>query len=271
VDLAIAPDFAEGSADELCVLGQHSDGRVIVTIKDAVSRAIIREIWWDRDYTPLALSVVPDFNATGDPEIAVLGRETAGWLKTVQIKDSITRNTLITLTLRSNYNPLGMAVVPDFADSAADEIAVLAVHKSDDRVIVHVRDASTGATIRDTWFRKAYAPVDFEVMPDIGAGGAPEIAVLGQHADGRVIVTIKDAETGTVVKEVWWDQNYTPLDLAIIPDINDSGVPELAVLGIHKDTGAVSVQVKDAITRVNLGSTTYRGAYVPRILRAASR
>ena len=76
--------------------------------------------------------------------------------------------------------------------------------------------------------------------------GVCSLALLGEDtATGDVAVEIRNALSGEPVNNVLFDKAYAPRALAVVPDINGNGTPELAVLGVHTTSGKVGVQVRD--------------------------
>ena len=73
---------------------------------------------------------------------------------------------------------------------------------ADGRAWVHVKDASSGAYIRDVWFQNDFTPRDFTVVPDMDANPGDELAVLGVRGSGQVQVEIKDAKTNAFINQV---------------------------------------------------------------------
>jgi hypothetical protein len=110
---------------------------------------------------------------------------------------------------------------------------------------VHVRDGSTDALITDIEFGDDRA-LDIAVLPDFSGNGETEIAVLNEQSDGQVIVQIRDAETGNVVKKLFYGKQYEPVAMDVVADYSGNGIPEIAVLGSESGTDAVRVQLRDS-------------------------
>ncbi len=66
-------------------------------------------------------------------------------------------------------------------------------------------------------------------------------------SDDRPIVTIYDANTASVIDNVFFGIGQTPLDLTIIPDtgLDGNNNPEL---GVVVDNGALEMKVRDSVT-----------------------
>ncbi len=85
------------------------------------------------------------------------------------------------------------------------------------------------------------------VLPDLDGNGVTELAVLSRDAAGQTKTELRDAATGTLIRNLWFD-HLDPLDLAVLPDLNGNGSPEVAVLGVPT-TGGAQVLIKDSATK----------------------
>ncbi|MGI9205182.1 MAG: M64 family metallopeptidase, partial [Woeseiaceae bacterium] len=86
--------------------------------------------------------------------------------------------------------------VSDVGGSAASEVSAVL----EGSLNGYVRDASTDALLGSQVFNGTRTPLDAEVV-DIN--GSPAIAALGEAADGRAWVEVRDAVTGVLVRDVW--------------------------------------------------------------------
>jgi hypothetical protein len=122
-------------------------------------------------------------------------------------------------------------------------------------VEVRTLDAGTGVQLGIATYSRAFTPLQLASLPDLNGNGVAELAVLSRNTAGLLKTELRDAITGTQVRNVWFD-TLTPKDLAVLPDLNGNGRPEIAVLGIPSAGGA-QVLIKDAgtqaqISRLNL-------------------
>ena len=106
---------------------------------------------------------------------------------------------------------------------------------------VKVRDGGDGAEISD---------IDFGDDPAIGAaayarsGAAPAVVLLGTRPAGTVRAQIKDTSSGAQITNLFFGSEYAGVDVAVVPDANQSGDPELAVLG-ENASQRVRLEVQD--------------------------
>lgn len=276
--MAVVPDFATSStnitlngAPEIAVMRVWtSNGKVEVAIKDASSGNLVSPIsgiyfGLSTDFEPIAMAVIPDIDGNGYPEVAVLGEIMTGpntGLFSIKVNDSSTGNWIKNLFFNAGYPAVAMAVVPDVDGNGADELAVLGVGDDAlggvlDEVTVVIKDTLTGNNIGSTIYFGTDFPVSvaMEVVPDFNNNGKPEIAVLGVRAsDGKVKVAVRDALSGSLIKNLFFSAGYPPVAMAVVSDFDDgsgggaNGVPEIAVLGVRASDGKGMVTIKDAST-----------------------
>jgi len=92
--------------------------------------------------------------------------------------------------------------------------------------------------------------VDHTTLPDINNNTFPEIAsLLINSSNGENFVYIKDTETNEIINKIsFLDDNWTPVSISYIEDINNNNFPEISVLGINKTSQQTRVQIKDSKT-----------------------
>ena len=84
-------------------------------------------------------------------------------------------------------------------------VAVLALRDSDNLSIVQVRNASTGALIRNVFpLGLGWSSQELKVVPDANGDGVDEIAVrMTRDTDGLELVQIRNAQTNALVRNVY--------------------------------------------------------------------
>jgi len=92
--------------------------------------------------------------------------------------------------------------------------------------------------------------LDHASINDLNGNNLPEIATLAFSRKSNTIVFIKDSKTNLIINEIQFfnDNNWEPVSMSIVPDINNNNAPEISVLGTKKTTGTVWVQIKDSHT-----------------------
>ena len=216
----------------------------------------------DIDFGPdpvIAVELIDDLDGNGVPEIAVLGTRPSGQVR-VQLKDSVTGETVNTVFFGSAYSAIDMAVVPDTNANGAPELAVLG-RSASGGVRVQVRDALSDAETSTTFWGDNVAPLDVLVIPDVSGNGQPEVVMHGRiTGSGQSRAQVRDTATGALLRNIFFGATYEPLQLVVIGDVSGDGIDDLAQLARRPDTGAIRVQVKESsggtiVANAFLGST----------------
>lgn len=249
----------------MAVLAQDATGRPWVEVRKAVSGSLIRDVWFQTGYTPIALAIMPDTNGNNVSEVAVLMTNDADGRPWVHIKDVATGATVGTVWFDDGYIAQDLEVVPDVDGNAGPELAVLMVRDSDSRAWVHVKDAITGTLVRKVWFSTGYTPKDLAVIDNLDSNPGSEVAVLFvRDSDNRTWVHMKDVLTGAYVKNVWFSAGYTPMRLEIAQDLDANAGDELAVLSTRNADGRAWVLVKDALSGAAIRNVWFQGGFAPK-------
>ncbi|MDX1811834.1 MAG: hypothetical protein R3240_07805, partial [Gammaproteobacteria bacterium] len=157
-----------------------------------------------KDYVDIAL--LPDISGDGIQEVAALFTKynnTA--LPFITIKNGQNSNTISSFRiLNANWAAERIVVIPDVNGNGYVEIAVLATNKENGAVIVYVLDSDTQEQIsRFQIFNSKWNAVSIEAVDDRNGNGVSEVAVLAKHkSGGPVIVRMKDASTGDLIKNI---------------------------------------------------------------------
>lgn len=181
----------------------------------------------------------------------MLGVDTAGQPR-VELRDSRSGTLVKVLWSPKWTTPLGFAEVPDASGNGTPEVAEVAVlGHGGTSVLVKTADRGTGDQLGFVYYNSNFKPRRIAALPDLDGNGVGELAVLGQDAGGQLKTELRDAVTGGLVHNLWFD-HLDPLDLAVLRDINGNGSPEVVVLGVLP-TGGVQVLIRDALTREEVG------------------
>jgi hypothetical protein len=143
--------------------------------------------------------------------------------------------------------------LPDVGSDGVPEVAAL---RGSSRT-VEVRNGASGALLGNiAFFDGTVRAVGAVVMPDTDGNGVAEIAVLGRRkSDLRTVVEIRNLSGPQAARQVWFEPDRRPVDLAVIVDDADgNGVPELAVLSRRNSDGRGVVELKNASGAANTGT-----------------
>ena len=251
-DIAVlAPDFIGGTN--------------VVRVLDGNSGATIQSLFFVAALSTLDMETIDSFAGTAANEVAVLLNDPVTRQSRIMIKDASSGALLNTLTYATTLTPIDFEVLPDFAGGPAPEIALLLRESTGaQRVRVMIKDAGTGATVRDQFFVKSFMPMDLEILPDFGGTSSPELAVLARNcADDRVQVLVKDADNGVLLNSVPYAKNFIPLDLEVVPDFGGTSAAELAVLARSSVDGSIVVRVKDSQSDATLSAVNFSKFFTP--------
>jgi hypothetical protein len=260
--LAALGDLTGDGSQYLAVLFEDAEaGTVTAQIKQAVSGTLIQIFDFDQGYAPLDLAVVPDQNANGAAELALLGRHATNGSVQVEVRDTRTGERLTAVAFNPVFAPQRLAVLPDRNGNGSAELAVLGINAGNGAIAAAIKDAATGAGLGQIFFAKTFRPVDFAAVADTNGNGVAELAVLGVNSDGQPRVELRDSGNAALVKVLWSPKWTTPLGLVEVPDANGNGTPEVAVLG--QGTKSVVVKTVDAGTAAQLGFVYYNRNFTP--------
>lgn len=188
---------------------------------------------------------LPSVNGNASSDVAVL--ETAS--REFSVVDTSTGTVISGETFRPDYRPVAMTMIPDFQQTSAPELVILARNTATNGGAIFIRDARTGAPIRLWGLTPDYRPVQVTAIPSIGGSSSWDIAVLAlRYSDDRPRVFILDAKDGTLLAQYNFPIAYFPLTFGWVPDFSGGGAPELVVTGRKGENRAVGAIFKDAPT-----------------------
>lgn len=144
--------------------------------------------------------------------------------------------------------------VDDVNGNSSPDFVVLSLNTTDAVYAAHVMDGSTGNEIRRIDFGRV-APVAMDIVTL--NNGAQAVAVLRKLDDGRTNVLVVDLATGSPVGDLYYGSDFDPVDLGDAGDIDNSGAPDIAVLGVNA-ASKVRIQVRDLSAGTNI-QTIYQG------------
>jgi hypothetical protein len=260
---AMLPDLDGNGIGELAVLAlRRTDKRLIAEMRNATGVALRRSVFFALDLDYLAMAVIPSgLGGTSGAGIAVLGKDGSGrpW---AQVKDAVDGELLGKVTFDPAYEPFALLVTGDLNGNGVPELAVLGVDALG-RVRAQVKDAVSGQLVSMVYFDRNFPPSHAVGVDTTGDGWSDAFAVLGENASGVIRAQVKAAGSGQLLSVVRYENGYVPHGLVVLPDVNESGTPELGVLQ-RDGEGRVRVQVKDAITGLPVRVVSLPRTHVPR-------
>lgn len=250
--LGILPDINGNGEPELAALGRQ-DKRNVVEIRDAESAKLIRTITFDTTAAPRHLTVLPDVNGNGEPDVVGLFEKANPTLDDLlEIRDAATGNLVRSIAIAKGREVVESIVVGDINGNGQPDLAVLRAGVAN----VELFDAGTGASLGDIGFNPFYVPLHAATVPD-ASGGTINIAVLGRSIkDGSLRAEVRDIETHQLRSTVHFSALYRPDSFTVVPDIDGNGMAELSHTGVALAGHLRSTQ-KDAHTGVQVSTINH--------------
>lgn len=150
--------------------------------------------------------------------------------------------------------------LPTRVEPGAAEIAVFGV-SDDGATYAAVRNVSTGEPSGTLSFGSRLVPADVIALPDVFPDGSPELALLGEADDGRLVgVVIKELDSGKTVAKYRFSPNHVPMRLLHIPTPGGAGM--LGVIG-QRGNGSIALQRRSLDTGKAIENVRFRAHYAP--------
>lgn len=235
--------ISDTNADSVSDLAVVRSTPLRAEIRSGSDGSLIRaKLLFDGKTVPIDLTTLPDIDANGSEELAVLAWSNgafAAQIVNLGAGATAARTVAFGPTL-TEYRDLTTA--PDINGNGAPELVLMAKDASG-QTQVQVRDAKSGALIQTVPFGTTYDPVAIEVVEDQDGAGVPDLAMVGINSTGTVRGVIKDPVSKNLVGGASFDKGYRPSH-TIALDLDDDAQNEvLGVLG-ENTSGFVRAQLK---------------------------
>jgi hypothetical protein len=261
-DAVVLPDQDGDGVPELALLAiEKSTGRGVIEIRNLLEPQARRRILLSPGYTRLRLAMVPDADADGADELAILSIAQSDGRTWVEMRNAIG----IPATRRVNYgqwaSTLDFAVLEDGDGDGAREIAVLGLRPSDSRGQVQTRNVIGAPASRTVLVSAALDVRQLLALDDADQNGIPDVGVLTiRHSDGRIVselFNVRESENrGSVVFS-----NHLNLETAArLGDTDGNGVVDMGVL-VQRFDGRLRLEMANASGPPELRRLLYSDAY----------
>jgi Tol biopolymer transport system component len=198
-DLLASADGAGVGPGDFAVLGENTDPRQADRIQVLTADgAVLTNGWLGGGFTVRELGRAGDINNDGVDDLATL-RSDAKRVNVV-LSDATTGRYLSGLGFDGVFRPMQLITVEDLNGNGSPEAGVLARNPDTGAQRVELKDTRTKRLVGRIWLPPQFPAQAASVLPDMNGNGKPEVAVLGQRADGRLVIFVKDAKTGKFVK-----------------------------------------------------------------------
>jgi len=249
VTLKVIDDDADANGiPELAVLSmRNSDGRIAVEVKNAFGATNPNTVWYMSGNTPVDLEVVPDKDANGVPEIAVLSFRNSDGRIVTEVKNAAGATNPTAVWFMPGNTAIDLVAVDDKDTNGIPEVAVLSSRISDGRNVVEIKNASGPTAPTTVWFMAGNTATDVAHIHDADSNGVTEVAVLSvRDSDLRIVVEVKNVTGPTSPNTMWYSSGFTSHGLATIADTDSNSIEEALVLMIRDSDGRILVQGRNA-------------------------
>ena len=247
-------DINHDNSPEIAVITYDATRKkTTATVKNAKTGVQVKQFSFNGQFVPQKANRLNDLNANGAREIAVLGVRDSDHAVQVEVRDSLSGIRLSAVPFPSAWPPIDLGIVRNISGNGTVGLAVLQQNATG--LQVQLKNALTGAQVRNIRFNAGYNGIDLVAIPDLNGNQSWELAVLGDNKTLTAAdqVEIRDSSTGQLIRTIAYGAGKTPLQLISLPDLNASGGDELAVL---RD-GSPRVLVKDAKTGLAVNTLDY--------------
>jgi hypothetical protein len=187
----------------------------------------IKNVNFNKDHAPVALSIIADQNGNQSQEAAVLARRISDGRGRLLIRDLVTKAKVTNISLPKIYTVLSLDTADDISGNGAPEALVLATRNSDQVGFVLIWDTGGAGKIVNVRLPKNHDPVDHLAIS--GPGGISAVAVLAlRTTDNRGRLLVYDALTGA---KLWGATLATGrVPVSVVPVVTSGGEQQLAAL-----------------------------------------
>jgi hypothetical protein len=149
---SVADADSNGVPEVAILSARNSDGRIVVEVRNAAGAPSPSILWFTLGQSPWALASLPDLDANGVEEIAVLSRRSSDGRILVEVKNASGAINPNAVWFSPGFEPVAMMTILDDADgNTVDEVAVMLSRPSDGRLVVEERNARGAAAPRSIW------------------------------------------------------------------------------------------------------------------------
>lgn len=209
-DLTIYPDFFGEGSETLGVLLDQFERSDLIEIRDVLTGALVRQIWFGKNWKVWGQRLIGDINGNDSSEVAVLRTrlDDRGGSRQyyadvhVQIRDTQTGRRINTVGFAKNYVPTGFTAIGDLNGNNADELVVFSEAYGFNARQIVIKDSKTGELLRRIFLRqKGYIDntLFYGVCDDSDGNGAEEFLMR----EGNKVFLI-DSRTAARVATVWF-------------------------------------------------------------------
>ncbi len=250
VDVEVMDSFGTGPSLVLLLDSGEAETR------DLLTGDLLGSVTFTPKLAPVGLTVLPDQDGNGIPELGMLGRGST----TVEVRDALTGNSVNDLWFAESFEPRQVITLPDLNNNGSAEVGVVLTKAGDtDRIVVKDTLSDEKLETVGTWWKGEFELLQALPVTDQDGNGTSEVAMLlHDPATGTTLVRVADAASNKTAAAVrGYNPNHVSVKLAQVADFNGNGLKEYALLARNPDTGQVTADVRDAsgaVSRMSFSS-----------------
>ena len=149
------------------------------------------------------------------------------------------------------------------ANGGGVHVAVLAQHGSTGEIAVQIREALSGAWIRNLFFLDAlWTPMQLLVVDDFDGNPGPELGVLAVSQGGEIAIMLRDSGTNSFVSNLFYfGPGWDPVNAVSFFSRSGTGPAEVALLARSGSTGQLVTMIRDAASGAFLNNVFPYGGH----------
>lgn len=246
--LRIVGDLDANGAAEFAVLSELSSGRARVQLRDGDNGYLLGDLTFSAGLTPVDMTVLPDTDGDGNPEIAVLATRDSDGRVAAEMRNAAGPETAPRFIWFSpNHEAVALAAIPGDADGdGVAELAVLLRRLHDGRNRIDIRNANGPENPNVIWLGIGSTATDVTIVDDGAANSTPRVAVLTTlDSDSRPLVLLRNAAGPLEPSSLRFTIGYTPIAFSVVDDADSNGVPDIALLLSRNSDGRTLLQTRN--------------------------
>ena len=256
ISLSAAPDASGNGAQEVVTLARLRSGAYRLRLVDVATKAVVAQRQLAAGVRWVDAVVIPDTDGGGQPDVVVAGLNADDKIRALVI-DGATGANVRSLNFGGADELVQLLALPDLDGDALPEVAAL-VSNASNVGVVRIRNAATGATVRNLSFGSFYRPLAIAMGRDVDANGFPELLQLGQGESGQIRVMRRDLGPGGASTKTFLNATNRPVGIVGLGDSNGDGVPDYGAV-IERDSEDPRLRMIDGATGKTFRSVFFDG------------
>jgi endoglucanase len=255
ISLHVVDDMNDNGVSEVGLFGlrdsANNEGKPQMFVRDLSTGIRVSVLNWPANWRNVSALVLPDMTGDGLPEVGIQGRFKEGSRPQLVVKNGLS-NALV-----DTYSYPNLFIEPMFyahSDVDGDGVAEISTFGRINRNNkIQVKIAS-GVDSKDRLkaynFPDKWTDISWHRLDDMNGDGEDEWGLFGRNReDGRPQLIVKNGTDPKGALAIYaWTADLSSPEFFAIPDMNNDGVDEVAVVGVRSN-GRYQFQVKDGADR----------------------